>query len=409
MVFASSLIFTLAISGLSSASVTAKARPRTDAPLKVPTYTTYNVSSEHQHLFGAHSSHAKRSCSTWNTAAEGVASAMQSTYYNSAGYYQGGSGGGSAWTDVNAVEDLINLSLLNSITTYDGVPEAVLSYYQNQLATSGAYDDALWGVLANFRQCDYAAFRGTSTSNCISRATTLYNVVVGAWDSSTCNGGVWWSSAKTYKNSITNELFLLTSAAGYLRTGQSAFLSNAQLAWNWIENSGLQNSAGLFNDGLTTACANNGQTTWTYNQAIITSGLGALYVATGSSDTSLLTAAEKSIDATFSTMETNGILKESCDSNTGATTCDADQQIFKGVFMKHLSYYLTYVNDATKVSKYTGQINAQASGIYYYGTGSGWIVGSVWYAGNSGGSIFSPKTQTSGLAGLTAGSEYASC
>lgn len=31
------------------------------------------------------------------------------------------------------------------------------------------------------------------------------------------------------KLAITNELFLLTSATGYLRTGQSVFLSNAQL------------------------------------------------------------------------------------------------------------------------------------------------------------------------------------
>ncbi|KAF8306707.1 glycoside hydrolase family 76 protein [Clavulina sp. PMI_390] len=407
MVFSSGIISAVALAF--SVGVNAGPAARAIAPVKVPTSAVYNVSSEHKHLFGAHSNFGKRSCSSYITAAEGTATAMQSAYYNTGGYYQGGSGGGSAWTDVNAVEDLINLSLFNGLTTYDSVPEAVLSHYQSQLASSGAYDDALWGVLANFRQCDYAAYRGTSTSNCISRAIALYNVVVGAWDGTTCNGGVWWSSAKTYKNAITNELFLLTSAAGYLRTGQGALLSNAEIAWNWIQSSGMQNSAGLFNDGLTTACANNGQTAWTYNQAIITSGLGALYVATGSSNSALLTAAEKSIDATFSAMETSGILRESCDNASGTTTCDADQQIFKGVFMKHLSYYLTYVNDATKVSKYTGQINAQASGIVHYGTGSGYMVGSVWYAPDAGGSIRSPKTQTSGLAGLNAGAQYTTC
>lgn len=65
------------------------------------------------------------------------------------------------------MEDLINLSLFNSFTTYDSVPEAVLSHYDTQLASSGAYDDALWGVLANFRECDYLAFRGQSTSTCM--------------------------------------------------------------------------------------------------------------------------------------------------------------------------------------------------------------------------------------------------
>ncbi|KAF8306705.1 Six-hairpin glycosidase [Clavulina sp. PMI_390] len=395
----------LAISPL----VTAAPSPRGLSPVKIPTSTAYNVSSEHKHLFGPHSNVGKRSCSTWNTAAEGVAGAMQSSYYNTAGYYQGGTGGGSIWTDVNAVEDLINLSLFNSIITYDTVPEAVLSYWQSQLVDNTYYNNALWGVLANYRECDYAAFRGTSTTNCMSRATALYNYVISGWDGTTCEGGVWWSTGDAYKNANTNELFLLASAAGYLRTGQGAMLSNAEIAWNWINDSGMQNSAGLFNDGLTTACANNGVTPWTYNQAVIASGLGALYVATGSTNTALLTAAEKSIDATFASMETNGILKESCDDASGSTKCSSDQQIYKGVFLKHLSYYLTYVNDPTKVSKYAAQINAQGSGIYYYGTGSGWMVGSVWYAPNAGGSVFSPKTQTSGLAGLTAGAQYASC
>lgn len=72
------------------------------SPLKVPTTAAYNVSAEHKHLFGAHSKSDlnKRTCASYNTAAEGTASAMQTTYYNTGGYYQGGSGGGSAWTDI---------------------------------------------------------------------------------------------------------------------------------------------------------------------------------------------------------------------------------------------------------------------------------------------------------------------
>jgi hypothetical protein len=38
---------------------------------------------------------------------------------------------------------------------------------------------------------------------------------------------VWWSSAHSYKNAITNELFLLTSASGYLRTHDQTYLDNA--------------------------------------------------------------------------------------------------------------------------------------------------------------------------------------
>lgn len=72
--------------------------------------------------------------------------------------------------------------------------------------------------------------------------------------------------------------------------------------------------------------------------------------------------------------------------------------------MKHLQYFLDTANSATLTAKYTGFINAQASGIVHYATGAGYTVshsqsysapslltscfflqvGSVWYAGNAG-------------------------
>ena len=39
---------------------------------------------------------------------------------------------------------------------------------------------------------------------------------------------VWWSGARDYKNAITNELFILTSAQYYLRTGNQVYLNNAK-------------------------------------------------------------------------------------------------------------------------------------------------------------------------------------
>ena len=46
---------------------------------------------------------------------------------------------------------------------------------------------------------------------------------------------MWWSSAHTYKNAITNELFLHVSAAMYNRFGGAQYLANAQKTWNWRE------------------------------------------------------------------------------------------------------------------------------------------------------------------------------
>lgn len=70
--------------------------------------------------------------------------------------------------------------------------------------------------------------------------------------------------------------------------------------------------------------------------------------------------------------------------------------------MKHLQYFLDTANQDSLKSKYAEFINAQASAVVHYATGSGFNVGSVWYAPDAGGSIHSPKTQTSGLAALIA-------
>lgn len=86
------------------------------------------------------------------------------------------------------------------------------------------------------------------------------------------------------------------------------------------------------------------QTVWTYNQVrytpvrrltttqlkhctplqmVIAAGLASLYDATD--DESYLTVAQVSIDAAIRSLENHGILKESCDSTRGDTTCTSDE------------------------------------------------------------------------------------
>jgi len=77
----------------------------------------------------------------------------------------------------------------------------------------------------------------------------------------------------------------------------------------------MHNSDRLYNDGLKSAnpaaCTNNGQTTWTYNQGVVASGLAALSVANG--DAALLDQAEITLDATINHLTMNNVLKEPCD------------------------------------------------------------------------------------------------
>ncbi|KAF8213774.1 glycoside hydrolase family 76 protein [Mycena galopus ATCC 62051] len=346
-----------------------------------------------------------------------VAERLQSNYFNTiTGEYTGG----SHWTDANAIENLHNLMLAMGTDQFSTVADnsylGRTAILQEDLGidlwsdiVGGSYDDASWMILALWKVADYKSARGLDNSAYLNSANTIYSIVESAWDTTVCGGGVWWSNAQSYKNSITNELFLLVSATGAINfPSNTAFLKNANNVRNWIASSQLRNSQGLFNDGLTSTCANNGETTWIYNQAVIASGLGALYATTR--DSTLLDEAEITLDAAISLLTSGGILKESCDNPISeGTPCDNDQQAFKGIFTKHLQYYLDRVNDPTRTAKYAGFLHAQASGVYHYGTDSSNDIGSVWYAPSQGGSLFTATSSSSGLAAHIANAKYGPC
>ncbi|KAF8556147.1 glycoside hydrolase family 76 protein [Imleria badia] len=340
-----------------------------------------------------------------------IANELQSKYwYNISGSYTGG----KLWTDANTLEDLHNLMLATDCDTYGTIADnsfiGLAALFDATPAEwefffGGSYDDAQWVMLALWKISDYKASRGKDYSQYMSSSLAIYDMVAAQWDN-TCGGGVWWSSAQTYKNAITNELFLLTSAQAYSRTGNMTYLENALKAS--LMNSGLQGPDGLFNDGLNlSTCKNNGQTAWTYNQAVVASGLGALYVATGRSNETLLTQAQVSLNATMhSSLTYNNTLKESCDdANSGGTVCDKDQQIFKGIWMKHVQYFLDFANDTLIAAKYRGFLALQNSAVIRNALNTTNDVGSVWYALDNGGSEWGPQASVSGLEAAIAASK----
>lgn len=113
-------------------------------------------------------------------------------------------------------------------------------------------DRRLQGFPRGGQQCFQSGYEGTCSTriefifDIQTNAEVVYNMVAAYWDTGTCGGGgeyagrcacsrarlmhcpVWWSSDKTYKNAITNELFVLTSAEGYIRNGNKTYLDNAQ-------------------------------------------------------------------------------------------------------------------------------------------------------------------------------------
>jgi len=339
---------------------------------------------------------------------------LQTKYYN---YTNGRYNGGSVWTDANALETVHELMLLTGRTDFDGVADnsyigrhALNTSTDWQAFTGGYIDDAGWVVLAIWTMADYKKFRGEdNVDTFLISAGQLYDKIAANWDD-TCGGGVWWTTDHGYKNAITNELFLTLSARGYLRTGNQTYLENAKKSWAWLESSGMRTSTGLYNDGLVFGtCLNNNGTTWTYNQGVIASGLAALAVAT--KNQSLFNQAEITLDATIKRLTApNKVLKESCDDPlANGTVCDIDQQTFKGIWTKHLQYYLTSAANPLATAKYGPFLGLQSAAVLRYATNASLDIGSVWYAKNEGGSVYNVKSLPSGIAAHVAAAQYGPC
>jgi predicted alpha-1,6-mannanase (GH76 family) len=219
---------------------------------------------------------------------------------------------------------------------------------------SRAIDDTEWWGIAWIQAYDL-----TGDRKYLDMAVTIANYVQGYWDTGTCGGGVWWDRERTYKNAITNGLYVRMTAALHNRlAGDTVWLQRATTGWNWFKNSGMINSSNLVNDGLTSSCANNGQTVWTYNQGLAIGGALELYRATG--DSTLLTKARQLGDAAINSLSPGGILTESCD--TGSASCDDNQKQFKGIFMR----YLMDLADTTGDASYRTYAQRQSDSIWQH-------------------------------------------
>lgn len=260
--------------------------------------------------------------------------------------------------------------------------------------TSRAIDDAGWWAL-NW----VTAYDLTGDRKYLDMAGTIADFMHGFWDPSTCGGGIWWNEERTYKNAVTNGQWIRLTAELHNRIpGDTAWLSRSREAWDWYAASGLINSDGLVNDGLTDACANNGDTVWSYNQGL---GIGAaleLYRATG--DAELLAAARRLADAALGSdaLTTEGVLTESCDPL--GRTCDDNQKQFKGIFMR----YLTELADTTGDARYAQFVDRQAETIWANDRDSAERLGLRWSGVGTAVSpnVFDWRTQASALSALIA-------
>jgi len=231
------------------------------------------------------------------------------------------------WNAANCVDAIENGIVANNGQNYLGVLSTTYNLNAGTNFLDGYYDDEGWWAEAWIKAYDL-----TGNVLYLNMAKTIFSDMTEGWDSN-CNGGIWWNKTRTYKNAIANELFLLDAIRLHQRTpgdgGTGSYFYWATNEWTWFSKSGMINAQNLINDGLTN-CANNGDTTWTYNQGVILGGLADLYKVTG--DSAYLSQAETLANAATGLLANDGVLQEPCNCS-GANVPE-----FKGIFIRHLAY-----------------------------------------------------------------------
>lgn len=231
------------------------------------------------------------------------------------------------------------------------------------------FDDVLWYSLAYTRAYEVALVmepNSTRAQKFLDTATSINDLVTkDSWIDSKCGGGVYWNRDFKYKNAITNELYLASSARLARLTGSEVYLSRAEMELNWFLNSGMYQPTsrgnGLIIDGLSQdgLCTPSGGY-YTYNQGVILGGIYEYQLMQKRANRTLINFATTLTEAGFANMTTTeGILKES--------SC-GDGAVFKGVYVRYLHYFYTQLSTAyltaNRIESYAAFIHTQSESVW---------------------------------------------
>ncbi|HTZ93062.1 MAG TPA: glycoside hydrolase family 76 protein [Streptosporangiaceae bacterium] len=275
--------------------------------------------------------------------------------------------GNSWWQAAVALSTVETFQQTTGDAGYSHVISAAFADHASGHFEDAFNDDTGWWGLAWLQ-----AYTMTGARRYLAMAETDADYIHRSW-TPTCGGGVWWSTARTYKNAIANELFLeLTAWLHNAIRADSKYLNWANAEWHWFSRSGMINSSDVVNDGLNARCANNHEKTWSYNQGVLLAGLAQLYKATGNAE--LLRTAEGIGEAAIGHLTIDGVLHEPCTGAQCGNNLGGDGQSFKGIFVQDLRVLAV----TAKTNEFAGFFARQAQSIETHDTNGHHQLGMFW-------------------------------
>jgi predicted alpha-1,6-mannanase (GH76 family) len=275
--------------------------------------------------------------------------------------------GNTWWQAAVAVSTVETYQQATGDTSYSRAIFTAFKDHERSKFENSYNDDTGWWGLAWLQAYDI-----THARRYLAMAETDANYMHRYWNG-TCRGGVWWTTTKHYKNAITNEVFLeLTAWLHNTIRGDTKYLRWAEAEWSWFKRSGMINKSDLINDGLNSRCANNHETTWTYNQGVILAGLAQLYRATR--DSRLLRTAEGIGKAAVSHLTIGGVLREPCRGSVCGNSTGGAPESFKGIFVRDLKVLAV----TARTSQFSSFFKKQARSIEAHDTNRHHQFGRLW-------------------------------
>jgi predicted alpha-1,6-mannanase (GH76 family) len=212
------------------------------------------------------------------------------------------------------------------------------------------------------------------------------------WDS-TCGGGIWWDKTETYKNAITNSLFMNVALLDYQHDKNIDDLTWAVKDFLWFMKSGMLNASYLINDGLA-YCMNNSGNVWTYNQGEFIEAL-VLFSETFKSQYFLRIADLVANATDIADTDRRGILVEkACE----IVHCTQGAYTFEGIYIAGLEDLYQRTGNAA----YGAFITRNARSIWRSDRGPNYTLGWDW---NGPYTDVNPAAQDSAVQGLLAHQE----